>query len=400
MKFSDADNPLVSVIIPVYNREKTLGRAVDSVLNQSYTNFELIIIDDCSTDNSLQIVHEFQDKRIRIITQEENLGANAARNRGIAEARGEYIAFQDSDDEWDKDKLQIQIGDMLHRNLAACYCAHRVIQGISERIVPKDYWDKEKYEAGLIDVLADRSVVSTQTIVVRKDAFSIVGNFDEEMPRFQDYEFVIRLVQKEKIGYIARPLVSVYRTAVSISTNTEALYKAIALLLIKHGNFLNFNAFLSAFLDIAISEKNGSKVYEECMYMQNIMTKKGIDINILEYALGHITQKWNACNCVQRKIYEKQMESLKTKKFAIYGAGDVAHEIYRNLGSEGIYPSCFLVTNNIKEESIGGIPVYTVDEWNDVDIMVIVGVASVLQNEIVDILLKKSYKHIICYPYL
>lgn len=400
MKSYDMATPLVSVIIPVYNREDTIGRAISSVLSQSYINFEVIIVDDGSSDNSIQRVREFQDDRIRIIALEENSGANAARNRGIAEARGQYIAFQDSDDEWDKDKLQIQIEYMLQRGFFASFCAYRMIQGANEMIMPRDYEDKYKYEDGLLQALAERNVIGTPTLVVEKSIFLTVGVFDETMPRLQDYEFVIRLAQKEKIGYIAKPLVTAYRVAMSISTNTEILYRAMALLLIKHGKFLDFNSFLSSFLDIAILEKAGDGIYADCIYLQDAMKKNGMDVNVLQYSLEHAAQKCYLNRNVQKKLYEKQIESLKTGSFAIYGAGDIAHEIYCKLENKRIYPKCFLVTSEKKEETIGTIPVYTIDEWSDVDIMVIVGTASCLQDEIVDILLKKKYKNIVCYPYL
>ena len=242
MKYSGIEEtPLVSVVLPVYNREDTIARAINSVLNQSYTNVELIIVDDCSTDHSLRVAHEFQDDRVNVIALQQNVGANSARNKGAMEAQGQYIAFQDSDDEWFRDKLETQIRDMVDRKLTASFCAHYLIDGVGSTIIPKDYTDQEKYEAGLINVLVTRNVISTQTLVVRRDAFMAVGGFDEDMPRLQDYEFAIRLVQKEQIGYIARPLVSVYRTNESISTNMEALGKAVALLLVKHGAFLNLH---------------------------------------------------------------------------------------------------------------------------------------------------------------
>ena len=101
MKYSGIEEtPLVSVVLPVYNREDTIARAINSVLNQSYTNFELIIVDDCSTDDSLRVAHEFQDDRVNVIALQQNVGANSARNKGAMEAQGQYIAFQDSDDEW------------------------------------------------------------------------------------------------------------------------------------------------------------------------------------------------------------------------------------------------------------------------------------------------------------
>jgi glycosyltransferase involved in cell wall biosynthesis len=93
-------NPKVSVIIPTYNRAEYLGRSIQSVLNQTYQDFELIIVDDGSTDNTRDIVAQFHDKRLNYIRHETNLGVAAARNSGVRAARGIYLAFQDSDDEW------------------------------------------------------------------------------------------------------------------------------------------------------------------------------------------------------------------------------------------------------------------------------------------------------------
>jgi len=92
-------NPTVSVIIPTYNRAHTIGRAIKSVLNQTYQDFEIIVVDDGSTDNTEEVVKSFRDKRIRYIQHKKNKGAAAARNTGIKSAKGKYIAFQDSDDD-------------------------------------------------------------------------------------------------------------------------------------------------------------------------------------------------------------------------------------------------------------------------------------------------------------
>ena len=399
MKSSDLSAPLVSVVIPVYNRETTVGRAAASVLNQSYTNLELIIVDDCSNDNSLQVIHEFQDKRIIVITSEQNSGANAARNKGILAAKGQYVAFQDSDDEWVKDKLKIQMQDMINRDLSASFCAHCLIDGRIKRIVPDDYEDKLKYENELMNVLADCNVVSTQTLIVKRDVFDKIGYFDEEMPRLQDYEFVIRLAQKEKIGYIACPLVLVYHSQISISTNLEALCEAVILLLIKHGDFVNKQSMVSLFLKNALLSGQSSQLYTDCIRFQNMAVRKNIqDLNILEYVLDCLVHKYRSCSYIQRKLYESQMEDLKPDQFVIYGAGHVGRKIYRELKDKGIYPKCFLVTQDKKEDMIDGIPVCIIDEWDDKDIMVVVGTAAVLQNEIIDILISRNYKHIICYP--
>lgn len=399
MRYSDVSAPLVSVVIPVYNRETTIGRSVASVLNQSYTNLELIIVDDCSNDNSLKVVQEFQDKRIRVIPLERNSGANAARNKGIMAAKGQYIAFQDSDDEWVKDKLKIQLQDMMNRDLSACFCAHRLIDDKGESIVPEDYEDKKKYETELINVLAGCNVVSTQTLIVKKDIFDKIGYFDEEMPRLQDYEFAIRLAQKEKIGYIACPLVFVYHSKISISTNLDALCEAIILLLKKHGDFIKKQSMLSLFLNNALISGQGSQLYSECVRFQEMAVRKNRkDLNVLEYVLDCIIHRYKICSRIQRKLYESQIDNLKSDNFVIYGAGHIAQKIYRELKDKRIYPKCFLVTREKKEDSINGIPVYRIDEWDDIEITVVVGVAAVSQNEIIDTLISKKYKNIICYP--
>ncbi len=400
MKFDDITEPLVSVVIPVYNREDTVGRAINSILNQSYKNLELIIVDDCSNDNSLKVIREFRDERIRVVELKKNSGANAARNQGIMAARGQYVAFQDSDDEWDENKLRLQIRDMLSRNLSACFCAHRLVNDENETIVPEDYENKEKYETELIHMLANHNMIGTPTLIVRKDIFEIIGDFDEEMPRLQDYEFVIRLVQKEKIGYIARPLVFVHDTKMRISTSTEALQEAIALLLIKHGNFLNKESLISFFLYNELTAGDMSRLYAKCVQFQNLLEKKNIyDVNILEYVIGYIAQKYYIGNQVQKRVFEHQLRGLKSDNFVIYGAGYVAQKIYKKLKDKGIYPRCFLVTKDKDEGGICGISVYTVEEWEDRDIMVVVGVSVTIQNEILDTLMGEGYKHIVCCPY-
>ena len=97
---------MVSIIVPLYNAEKFIWETVQSVINQTYKDFELLLVDDCSTDRSLAAAEAINDSRVRVIRQEQNAGAYAARNRGLSEAKGRYIAFLDADDKWEPTKLE------------------------------------------------------------------------------------------------------------------------------------------------------------------------------------------------------------------------------------------------------------------------------------------------------
>lgn len=127
----------VSVIIPVYNCEKFLKHTVQSVLNQSFQNWEAIIVNDASTDGSLAAAREFSvsDPRIRVVSQEKNSGVGACRNRGMALAGGRYLAFLDSDDLWSKEKLSRQLAFMRQNNAAASHTGYAFMSEKGEVLV-------------------------------------------------------------------------------------------------------------------------------------------------------------------------------------------------------------------------------------------------------------------------
>ena len=117
---------LISIIVPVYNSEKFIGDTIKTVEQQTYKNWELILVNDCSTDNSTSIIEEQikKDNRIKLINLQENSGAAIARNNGIEEAKGRYIAFLDADDFWDKEKLKEQISFMKENNYAFTFTGY------------------------------------------------------------------------------------------------------------------------------------------------------------------------------------------------------------------------------------------------------------------------------------
>lgn len=207
--------PTVSVIIPTYNRGSLLSRSVRSVLYQTYTDFELIVVNDGSSDNTDQIMKIFQDSRIVYIKHSTNKGASAARNTGLKIAKGSFIAFQDSDDEWLPEKLekQVQILENSPIDVGVVYCdLNRYnLKGekryfSSPNIMPED---------GIIfeEALDDRvHNIGTQTLLVRRECFEKVGYFDEKLLRYIDWEMLIRLSRYYRFHHMKEPLVNYYVT--------------------------------------------------------------------------------------------------------------------------------------------------------------------------------------------
>ena len=230
------DNPTVSVIIPTYNRAHLIGMAVQSVLEQSYQDFEIIVVDDASTDNTGEVVRSFKDERIRYIRHKKNKGAAAARNTGIKAARGEYIAFQDSDDKWLPEKLekQMKVFENAPLEVGVVYTGFLRIANDKKIYIPSS-WVTQK-EGSIHKELLKGNFVTTQSIVTCKECFEKAGMFDERLPRLQDWELVLRLSKYYDFKCIDEPLLTSPYTSDSISANNEALIKALKLILSAHFN--------------------------------------------------------------------------------------------------------------------------------------------------------------------
>ncbi|MBQ8536048.1 MAG: glycosyltransferase family 2 protein [Clostridia bacterium] len=212
---------MISVIIPTYNRCKLLPRAIESVLSQTFTDLELIVVDDASSDETPQLMASYSDPRVRYIRQPANRGACAARNVGVQAAKGEYIAFQDSDDVWLTDKLEKQLPFLASSGADVVFCAFRHFTGEkagAAKIVP----DPSQVNSPITsEQLLMGNVISTQTILGKRSCF-IQYPFDESFPRMQDWELVLRLAQHCRIAFQPLALVDVYLQSDSISRNPQA----------------------------------------------------------------------------------------------------------------------------------------------------------------------------------
>lgn len=195
--------PLISVIIPTYNRGWIIKEAIDSVLSQDYRDFELIIVDDGSTDNTLEILNSYQDD-ITVLRQ-NNHGVSAARNLGIMAASGRFVAFLDSDDLWLPQKLSSQV-DYFNLNPDAIICQTEEIwirKGV--RVNPKK---RHKKPWGMIfEQSLALCLVSPSAVMIRRSLFDEVGFFDEKLPVCEDYDLWLRISCRFPVYLIDTPLI-------------------------------------------------------------------------------------------------------------------------------------------------------------------------------------------------
>lgn len=186
--------PIISVVIPAYNAETTISETIASVQNQTFSDIEIIIINDGSTDQTLNIVQNFTDPRIKVFSY-ENGGLPVARNRGIDRATGEFISFIDADDLWTPDKLEKQLASLKANSKAAvAYSWTQTIdrQGNLLHRYNSIFLEGDVYS----ELLVNNFIGNGSNILVRQEAISTVGKFDPKLKSCEDWDFYIRLAAK------------------------------------------------------------------------------------------------------------------------------------------------------------------------------------------------------------
>ena len=197
----------VSVIMPCFNGESFVGEAIESVLAQTYHDMELVIVDDGSTDRSLDIIRSFGDA-VRVFTQ-PNRGPSAARNKGIREASGEFIAYLDADDYWEPRFAEYMVAALADSAAVLAYCGWQNIlpDGKSPPpFIPPDYENEEK----LVALLSNASLWPIHATLTRRDVLLEIGGFNEELPACEDYDLWLRLTATRPIIRVEQVL-SYYR---------------------------------------------------------------------------------------------------------------------------------------------------------------------------------------------
>lgn len=207
---------LVTVIVPTYNCEKYIKETIESILKQTYSNFEILVIDDCSTDSTLDVINSLNDKRITVLVNEKQSGAAFSRNRGISNARGKYIAFLDGDDIWRKTKLEDQVSFM-------------ETNGYSFSCTNYDEIDENSNPLGVVvsgpKVVSHKSFIKSDyigclTVMYKKDIYPDLS-IPNTIYKRNDYALWIKISEKANCYRLNKVLASYRKTSSSLSSGKK-----------------------------------------------------------------------------------------------------------------------------------------------------------------------------------
>lgn len=239
---------LISVIMPTYNRGYIISIAIESILKQTYKNLELIIIDDCSTDNTEEIISRYNDNRLKYIRLNEKKGSNYARNVGIEESKGDYITFQDSDDYSFPERIEIEYNTLKAENVDLVFSSfykvqangneREVIDDKDNKIKKKLFPKKKVKTEDVLNVLLYKNIITTQVLFGKKELF-MQERFDNDITRFQDWDLMIRIAQKYKVFHIEKPLLYLFIQKDSITKSNKKGYESLEIIYKKYSDLFN-----------------------------------------------------------------------------------------------------------------------------------------------------------------
>lgn len=220
-------NSLVSVVIPTFNRAQFIIRAIRSVLAQSYENFEIIVVDDASQDDTIERVLGFDDMRMNLIRHSVRKGAQAARNSGLRAARGDFLAFLDSDDEWMPEKLAQQIKYFERGNndlgVVSGICIQEFEDNSPNRLLTPELGD-DAYTT-----LLSRPEMPTQTMLIKRECFEIIGELDETIRAYQEWDLSIRLAKHYRYEVIPE-ILAIYHIHMAPTISKDLLRSGLGYL--------------------------------------------------------------------------------------------------------------------------------------------------------------------------
>ena len=235
---------MFSVIIPNFNREKSIIKAITSVLNQTYANFELIVVDDCSTDNSRQIISEIKDVRVKLLKLPQNSGAAVARNYGIKHSKGDYISLLDSDDFYEPQFLQ-QTFNTISKTDSSIGFSWSGVRYLENGKAYDKIWEPKRLNNPYITFLNSLHIGTNSGITFKQSIFNKVGYFNESLPAAEDTDFFLRLTQHFDYIVVPKILINIERDSNDrLSKNFSKIGRAYNIFLAQHFSVIDKNTQL------------------------------------------------------------------------------------------------------------------------------------------------------------
>lgn len=329
---------LVSVIIPTFNCGPYIAQAIESVCQQGYSNLEIIVIDDGSTDDTPVIVQRLSDPRVKNFRTEQR-GNYFARNRGLAEARGDFIAFLDADDVWVKDKLERQMQEFEKNPALGMCCSNYFLR----------YKDKEGLYAetlcsydtsfdtasGFVDKLIRKNIVVMSTLVIRRECLAKLGPFDTAFQNAMDYEYSLRLAFNFFALYLADRLVIRLEHERNISKNKLNTFKALQYIFERRCPEIKGGQYYLPYYDELVKEKTQeSQYYISLEYLKvrdysktfeslrkPVLPSKAVFIKIVRLAARlHLAFLVDVISCYRRFMTRQTIVKLKESEKFVGGA--------------------------------------------------------------------------------
>lgn len=251
----------VSVILPTYNRAKIIQKSIESVLNQTVKDIELIIVDDGSNDNTKEVISEIKDSRIKYILLEKNGGVSNARNIGMQNATGEWIAFEDSDDIWHPEKLQKQLEYAKdHTKCEVIYCAYSItVSGVNYVVPSRNY--KRNLKGYIYKDLLLKNTIGAPTLMFKRKILNENIRFCSELKSLEDWDFALLISKNREVGFVSEVLVNAGTTGGGVSSNRTNYYVAKCKILVRHYKDILELGLFDEYIDMLFSEAKKDKVF-------------------------------------------------------------------------------------------------------------------------------------------
>lgn len=354
---------MVSIIMPTYNRAYVIQRAIDSVLEQTYRDWELIIVDDGSTDDTEAVVKKNTDGRIRYIKYTPNQGGNHARNVGLKAAKGAYLAFLDTDVVWKKTFLEIRVNFLRKEDVDFVWgrVARFPLKSQKVTVLPVLSRAELNNPENLLNTQLAGGAIDTNVVCFKRKIYDQIGGFDEALMRLQEQEFFLRIILSRayRFYFTGDALVKSYMKADSISQKPERIWKSFVYIMQKHlSDYRKHNCLRTAWKLLLSLEGANRIALQDFLSILSDTEYMQFMSDMMEYLEQQRIQIETANKVINRRGKEKMKmiwrfprEKIPDgSRIVIYGAGDVGTSFMQQIAENHWCSVVLWVDKNYKEK--------------------------------------------------